>query len=158
MRLTSPSPAVPTADAALRPRLPAGRGLAAPLALLTALCGGLALAAAFPPAGIWPLAAAGPALLVMALWRQRLRTVIAAGALFGLAFFSLLLPWLINLAWYAWAALADRRDRHLHRAGRRASGCCYGCGPGRWRSRAGGCWPRGSGTGGRSRGFPGAGW
>ena len=41
------------------------------LAILVALTGGLALFAAFPPVGIWPFAAAGPALLVVALWRRR---------------------------------------------------------------------------------------
>jgi apolipoprotein N-acyltransferase len=74
--------------------------------MLTALAGGLALAAAFPPAGIWPLAAVGPALLIVALWRQRARTALAAGAVFGLAFFLPLLSWLVNVAWYVWAALA----------------------------------------------------
>jgi apolipoprotein N-acyltransferase len=76
------------------------------LALLTALAGGLALAAAFPPAGIWPLAVVGPAMLVMALWHQRARTALVAGLVFGLAFFFPLLAWLGNVAWYVWAALA----------------------------------------------------
>src|SRR5580704_3826221 len=62
-------------------------GLRLPWALLVAVAGGLALAAAFPPAGFWPLAAAGPALLVIALWRQRLRTAVLAGLIFGLTFF-----------------------------------------------------------------------
>ena len=78
----------------------------AALAMLTALAGGLALAAAFPQAGIWPLAAVGPALLAIALWRQRARIALAAGAVFGLAFFFPLLSWLLNVAWYVWAALA----------------------------------------------------
>ncbi len=75
-------------------------------ALLAALAGGLALAGAFPPVGIWPLAAAGPALLAVALSGQRLRASFGLGLLFGLAFFVPLLSWLVNLAWYAWAALA----------------------------------------------------
>jgi apolipoprotein N-acyltransferase len=70
------------------------------------VAGGLALAAAFPPAGIWPLAAAGPALLVVALWRRSLRGSFLIGLAFGIAFFLPLLSWLINVAWYAWAALA----------------------------------------------------
>jgi apolipoprotein N-acyltransferase len=74
--------------------------------MLVALAGGLALAAAFPPAGFWPLAAAGPGLLVVALWRRSLRGSFAVGLGFGLAFFIPLLSWLINVAWYAWAALA----------------------------------------------------
>jgi len=104
VRLTSPGPAVPTAAAPARPE-PA-RLLPAPFALLTALAGGLALATAFPPAGIWPLAAVGPALLAIALWRQRLRTAVVAGAIFGLAFYFPLLSWLVNVAGYVWAALA----------------------------------------------------
>lgn len=75
-------------------------------ALLAALAGGLALAAAFPPTGIWPLAPAGPALLVLAVWRRGLRASFVAGLVFGLAFFVPLLSWLINVAWYAWFALA----------------------------------------------------
>ena len=104
MRLASQGPAVPTAELSASP--PTGRPMAAVLAVLTALAGGLALAAAFPPAGIWPLAAIGPALLIIALWRQRARTALAAGAVFGLAFFFPLLSWLVNVAWYVWAALA----------------------------------------------------
>jgi len=77
-----------------------------PWALLAATAGGLALAGAFPPAGFWPLAAAGPALLVTALSGQRLRVSFGLGLLFGLAFFVPLLSWLVNVAWYAWAALA----------------------------------------------------
>ena len=70
------------------------------------MAGGLALAAAFPPAGVWPLAPLGPALLVVALQGRSLRASFLAGLLFGLALFVPLLSWLINLAWYAWAALA----------------------------------------------------
>ena len=80
--------------------------LPAPLAMLVAVAGGLALAGAFPPAGFWPLAVAGPALLVVALWGRSLRGSFLAGLGFGLAFFVPLLSWLINVAWYAWAALA----------------------------------------------------
>ena len=104
MRLVSPGYATPAAVSAtggvteswLRPRL----------ALLTALAGGLALAAAFPPVGVWPLAALGPALLVLALWRQRARIALCVGLVFGLSFFFPLLSWLANVAWYVWTALA----------------------------------------------------
>src|SRR5215475_3225566 len=93
-----------------RPRhehgLPAEPVLALPWALLAAVAGGLALTAAFPPVGAWPLAPLGPALLVVALQGRSLRASFAAGLLFGLALFIPLLSWLINLAWYAWAALA----------------------------------------------------
>ena len=75
-------------------------------ALLAALAGGLGLAAAFPPVGIWPLAVVGPALLVVALWQRSLRGSFLVGLVFGLAFFFPLLSWLVNVAWYAWAALA----------------------------------------------------
>ena len=81
-------------------------GLRLHWALLAALGGGGALAAAFPPVGIWPLAAAGPALLVIALYRQGLRASFVIGLVFGIAFFVPLLSWLVNVAWYAWAALA----------------------------------------------------
>jgi apolipoprotein N-acyltransferase len=84
----------------------ADRGLPSGLALLTALAGGVVLAAAFPPVGAWPLAAVGPALLVVALWRRSLRGSLAVGLVFGLAFFVPLLAWLVNVAWYVWAALA----------------------------------------------------
>ncbi len=81
-------------------------------AVAVALAGGLALDAAFPPAGFWPLAAVGPALLVIALWRRSLRGSFLIGLVFGLAFFVPLLSWVLNVAWYAWAALAgaDTRD------------------------------------------------
>jgi apolipoprotein N-acyltransferase len=104
VRLISTGTAVPTAAAGTRPQ-PAAP-LAAWQALLVAVAGGLALAAAFPPVGYWPLAAAGPALLVIAVWRQRLRTALAVGLIFGLALFFPLLSWLVNVAWYGWVALA----------------------------------------------------
>jgi apolipoprotein N-acyltransferase len=75
-------------------------------AVAVALAGGLALDAAFPPVGFWPLAAAGPALLVLALWRRSLRGSFLIGLVFGVAFFVPLLSWVLNVAWYAWAALA----------------------------------------------------
>ena len=75
-------------------------------ALLAALAGGVALAASFPPAGIWPLAAAGPALLIVALSGRSLRGSLLCGLAFGTAFFFPLLSWVVNVAWYAWIALA----------------------------------------------------
>jgi apolipoprotein N-acyltransferase len=104
VRQSSTGTAVATAAAEARPA-PAPR-LARWQALLIALAGGLTLAVSFPPAGLWPLAAVAPALLVFALWRQRLRTALAAGLIFGLAFFFPLLSWVVNVAWYAWVALA----------------------------------------------------
>jgi apolipoprotein N-acyltransferase len=102
-----PAAAGQAPDAAANQPRPATRGgLPILLAAAVATAGGLALAAAFPPAGIWPFAAAGPALLVIALWRRSLRGSFLVGLVFGLAFFVPLLSWLINVAWYAWAALA----------------------------------------------------
>jgi apolipoprotein N-acyltransferase len=75
-------------------------------AVAVALAGGLALDAAFPPVGFWPLAAAGPALLAVALWQRSLRGSVLVGLAFGVAFFVPLLSWVDNIAWYAWAALA----------------------------------------------------
>jgi apolipoprotein N-acyltransferase len=96
------APAAPSGGSAS----PAGPSLALPWALLIALAGGLVVVASFPPVGIWPLAPLGPALLVVALWQRSMRASFLIGLLFGLALFVPLLSWLINLAWYAWAALA----------------------------------------------------
>ncbi|MGO9160566.1 MAG: apolipoprotein N-acyltransferase [Streptosporangiaceae bacterium] len=86
---------------------PAGPGgLRLGWALLTALAGGGALAAAFPPAGVWPLAVAGPALLAAALWRRSVPGSLLTGLVFGVAFFFPLLSWLVNVAWYVWVTLA----------------------------------------------------
>jgi apolipoprotein N-acyltransferase len=81
-------------------------GFAAGWALLISVAGGLATFAAFPPVGAWPLAAAGPGLLVVALTGRSLRAAVGCGLAFGLAMFMPLLSWLINEAWYAWLALA----------------------------------------------------
>jgi apolipoprotein N-acyltransferase len=97
----STGPAAAPSRWLLRPR-----GLRTWQALIVALAGGLALDGAFPPAGFWPLAAVGPALLVVALWQRSLRGSFGVGLIFGLAFFVPLLSWVLNVAWYAWAALA----------------------------------------------------
>jgi apolipoprotein N-acyltransferase len=85
---------------------PPPAGLSLWWGLLAAVAGGLALAAAFPPVGLWPLAPVGPALLVVALWRRGLKASALTGLVFGLAFFVPLLSWLVNVAWYVWLALA----------------------------------------------------
>jgi apolipoprotein N-acyltransferase len=85
---------------------PGRSGLRLRWALLVCLAGGVALALAFPPFGIWPLAVAGPFLLVLALNRRTLRGSFCCGAVFGLSFFFFLLTWLVNVAWYAWVVLA----------------------------------------------------
>jgi apolipoprotein N-acyltransferase len=96
------------ADAETAAPPPAARGARMRLrwALLTALAGGLMLAAAFAPVGVWPLAAAGPALLTVALWGRSARASFCVGLVFGVAFFVPLLAWVVNVAWYAWLALA----------------------------------------------------
>ncbi len=75
-------------------------------ALLIALVAGLLLAAAFPPYGLWPLAFISPGLLVVALHGRSLRAAFGVGLIFGLAFNFPLVEWVINLAWFAWVALA----------------------------------------------------
>jgi len=106
---TAAGPGVPEPAQAQPGQAPAAARRAAlplPLALTGAVAGGLALASAFPPVGVWPFAAVGPALLVIALWGRNLRGSFLVGLAFGLAFFIPLLSWLVNVAWYAWAALA----------------------------------------------------
>jgi apolipoprotein N-acyltransferase len=71
-----------------------------------AIAGGVALAGAFPPVGVWPLAVVGPALLTLAVWGKRTLPAFGLGLACGLVFFVGLLSWLVNVAWYAWAALA----------------------------------------------------
>jgi len=75
-------------------------------ALALSLAAGLLLAAAFPPFGLWPLAFVSPALLVVALSGRSLRGAFTVGLVFGLAFFFPLVVWVVNLAWFAWVALA----------------------------------------------------
>jgi apolipoprotein N-acyltransferase len=75
-------------------------------ALLLSVAGGLAVFAAFPPLDVWPLAFAGPGLLVVALTGRSLRASFGCGLVFGLAMYVPLLSWLSNVAWYAWFGLA----------------------------------------------------
>jgi len=82
------------------------RGFRTRWALLLSAAGGLAAFASSPPLDVWPLAFLGPGLLVLALTGRRLRSSFGCGLVFGLALFVPLLSWLINVAWYAWAALA----------------------------------------------------
>src|SRR5580693_3177575 len=89
-----------------RPRGPARAPLRGRWALPVSLVGGLLLAAAFPPYGLWPLAFVAPALLIVALSGRSLRGAFTTGLVFGLAFFFPLVVWVINLAWFAWVALA----------------------------------------------------
>jgi apolipoprotein N-acyltransferase len=81
-------------------------GFTWPWALLISVAGGIAVFVSFPPLDAWPMAAVGPALLVVALTGRTLRGSFGCGLAFGLALFVPLLTWLVNVAWYAWAALA----------------------------------------------------
>jgi apolipoprotein N-acyltransferase len=81
-------------------------GFALRWALLISVVGGVAVFLSFPPLDAWPLAVLGPALLVLALAGRSLRGSFGCGLAFGLALFVPLLTWLINVAWYAWFALA----------------------------------------------------
>ncbi len=81
-------------------------GLTGWRSLGVAVAAGLALAGAFPPVGFWPLAIAGPALLTLAVWGKRTPAAFGLGLGCGVVFFVGLLSWLLNVAWYAWAALA----------------------------------------------------
>jgi apolipoprotein N-acyltransferase len=99
-------PAAPVTAVAAGSRGPARPPLRWRLALPVGLMAGLLLAAAFPPFGVWPLAFVAPALLVVALSGRSLRGAFTVGLVFGLAFFFPLVAWVINLAWFAWVALA----------------------------------------------------
>ena len=97
--------AVP-ASGATKSRAGAFPGFGLRWALLISVAGGAAVYASFPPLDAWPLAALGPALLVLALTGRSLRASFGCGLAFGLTLFMPLLTWLINVAWYAWFALA----------------------------------------------------
>ena len=109
--MSEPEGAVKAARPGRVPGVPPGRpgafgGFRTRWALLISVAGGLAVYASSPPIGIWPLAAIGPALLVVALAGRSLRACLGCGLAFGLALFVPLLSWLINVAWYAWGSLA----------------------------------------------------
>ncbi len=99
-------PSAPAEPAAVGSRAAARPPLRLRWALPLSLVAGLLLAGAFPPFGLWPLAFASPALLIVALSGRSLRAAFAVGLVFGLAFFFPLVAWVINLAWFAWVALA----------------------------------------------------
>ena len=104
-------PATPAAEdsaalAAPVPARPAWPGLNRWWSLAAAFAAGLALTGAFPPFGFWPLASAGPALLILAVWGKRRLTTFSLALACGLVFYVSLLSWLVNVAWYAWLTLA----------------------------------------------------
>ncbi|MFW6692806.1 apolipoprotein N-acyltransferase [Streptomyces sp. MAR4 CNX-425] len=68
---------------------------------------GVLLAMAFPPYGLWPLAAVGPAaLFVLLRGARRKRDAFFTGTAFGVAFFVPLLWWLSNLGLLPWLLLS----------------------------------------------------
>ncbi|MEV6977306.1 apolipoprotein N-acyltransferase [Kitasatospora sp. NPDC093806] len=68
--------------------------------------GGLLLALAFPPYGLWPLAPVGVAALVVAVSGVSARRAAVRGLGFGLAFFGPLLWWLVaSIGFLPWLAL-----------------------------------------------------
>jgi apolipoprotein N-acyltransferase len=64
-----------------------------PAALVMAIAGGLALWLAFPPFGLWPLAAVGPLALALISCGRSAKAGAALGLLLGAAFFLPLLTW-----------------------------------------------------------------
>ncbi|MFC4017367.1 apolipoprotein N-acyltransferase [Micromonospora sp. GCM10011542] len=72
-----------------------------------AVVAGLALLAAFPPYGVWPLAPVGVALLAAAAHRRRLRAGAGLGFLTGVAFFAPLLAWTnLHTGYLPWVLLS----------------------------------------------------
>jgi len=107
----APRAAEPTAGrgeaiASTRPAKPAWRGLGGWWSLALSFLAGLALTGAFPPFGFWPLAIVGPAMLFIAVWGKRPLMTFVLSLTCGLVFYVALLSWLVNVAWYAWMALA----------------------------------------------------
>jgi apolipoprotein N-acyltransferase len=74
--------------------------------LAVAAGSGLALALAFPPFNLWWLAPIAVAAAILDVRDVRLRSAALLGWVFGLAFFLLLLKWLLVIGWDAWVLLA----------------------------------------------------
>ncbi|PRY56386.1 apolipoprotein N-acyltransferase [Glycomyces artemisiae] len=72
---------------------PLGRHLSLPAALVLAIASGLLAVLAFPPYGVWPLAAVSVAGFGAAVHRRRLRGGLGVGFVYGMAFFMPLLAW-----------------------------------------------------------------
>ena len=73
--------------------------------IAAALSGGL-LVLAFPPFDIWPLAVGAVTAVALLLRGVTSRTASVTGAVFGLAFFLGLMPWLRVIGWDAWIGLS----------------------------------------------------
>ena len=92
--------------ASIGPARPAWRGLGGWWSLALSAVAGLVLTGAFPPFGFWPLAIVGPAMLFLCVWGKRPLMTFVLALTCGLVFYVALLSWLVNVAWYAWMALA----------------------------------------------------
>jgi apolipoprotein N-acyltransferase len=75
------------------------------LALGAGAVGGLVESLAFPPAGIWPLAFVGVALLIWILRRSGPGLGFVSGLVFGIAFYGTTLVWISRFGAMAWTAL-----------------------------------------------------
>ncbi|WP_446220686.1 apolipoprotein N-acyltransferase [Micromonospora sp. IBHARD004] len=85
----------------------AGRPLPLKVAVPLAVVAGLALLAAFPPYGVWPLAPVGVALLAAVAHRRRLRAGAGLGFLTGVALFAPLLEWTnLHTGYLPWVLLS----------------------------------------------------
>jgi apolipoprotein N-acyltransferase len=84
------------------------------LAAVTAVVAGFALLLSFPPSAQWWLAPVGVAILLITVYRQRLRRAAWLGLLAGLAFFVPLLSWTgIQVGRWPWLALATLQASYL---------------------------------------------
>lgn len=86
--------------------LPSPVPRALPAALVTSAVVGLGLAAAFPPYGLWPLAPLCVAASTLLVTGVSMRRAAALGLVTGLAFFGLLLRWMVVIGWDAWILLS----------------------------------------------------
>ncbi|MFE9423242.1 apolipoprotein N-acyltransferase [Kitasatospora sp. NPDC006697] len=71
-----------------------------------AAAAGLALAAAFPPYGVWPLSLLAVAALALLTRGRTVRQGLWTGFAFGLPFFLWLLDWIRVIGWDAWFGLS----------------------------------------------------
>ncbi len=70
-----------------------------------AAASGAAIAAAFPPLGLWPLAAFGVAGLALTVGGVRLRAALGYGLVAGCVCFGWTVQWISVVGWDAWVAL-----------------------------------------------------